>query len=74
MDLLLNWLLHGTALTLLVALGVRVCGGMNAATRELVWWITVIAVTLMPAGYILTDFARASRPAALFPMRGRFRS
>jgi beta-lactamase regulating signal transducer with metallopeptidase domain len=47
MQLWLNWLWQGTAITMLVACAVR-ARSINAATRERIWWITLIAVALIP--------------------------
>lgn len=64
MHVLLNWLAQGTALTIAVALGVRLHRTMNAATRERIWWIALIAVVLMPVAFILKDVAAVSRTSA----------
>ena len=67
MHVWLNWLVQGTAVTVIVALGVRAHGTMTAATRERIWWVAVIGLTLMPVGYLLVDLdaaSRASLPAA----------
>jgi beta-lactamase regulating signal transducer with metallopeptidase domain len=67
MHVLLNWLVQGTAVTVIVALGVRAHGTMTAATRERIWWVTVIGLTLMPVAFLLADLdaaSRASLPAA----------
>lgn len=69
MQALLNWLVEGTALTFAVALGVRLHRTMTAATRERLWWITMISVALMPIAYVVADVGLAmgnsSRQAAL---------
>jgi hypothetical protein len=70
MDLLLNWALHGAVLTGLVALAVRARPPMNAATRERVWWIALIAVTLMPAADLGTELARVGPASPLILERG----
>ena len=67
MHVLLNWLVQGTAVTVVVALGVRAHGTMTAATRERIWWVTVIGLTLMPVAYLLADLAAASRASLLAP-------
>ena len=67
MHVLLNWLVQGTAMAVIVALGVRAHGTMTAATRERIWWVTVIGLTLMPIAYLLVDLDaafRASLPSA----------
>ena len=51
MQILLNWLWQGTALSILVALALRAIPGMNAATRERIWWITLVAVAAMPLAH-----------------------
>src|SRR5262245_38861478 len=51
MQILLNWLWQGTALSVLVALAFRARPGMNAATRERIWWITLVAVAAMPLAH-----------------------
>ena len=48
MPILLNWIWQGSALTLVVALVVCRLRGVNAATRERIWWATLAAVCLMP--------------------------
>ena len=67
MHVLLNWLVQGTAVTVVVALGVRAHGTMTAATRERIWWVTVIGLTLMPVAYLLADLDAASRASLLVP-------
>src|SRR6185503_11837924 len=67
MHVLLNWLVQGTAVTIVVTLAVRASRTMTAATRERIWWVTVIGLTLMPAAYLLTDFDAAFRVALLAP-------
>lgn len=67
MHVLLNWLVQGTALTVAVAFGVRLQPRMSAATRERIWWITLIAVALMPLAYLAAGFAAAVPPPGPFP-------
>jgi beta-lactamase regulating signal transducer with metallopeptidase domain len=67
MHVLLNWLVQGTAVTVIVALGVRARGTMTAATRERIWWVTVIGLTLMPVAYLLADLDTAFRASLLAP-------
>ena len=69
MHVLLNWLVQGTALSFAVALGVRLHRPMTAATRERIWWITMISVAPMPIACAVADVGLAmgnsSRQAAL---------
>jgi bla regulator protein blaR1 len=58
MQMLLNWLWQGTALTILVALGLRVRPATNAATRERVWWVALVAVAVMPLAHALSVESR----------------
>jgi beta-lactamase regulating signal transducer with metallopeptidase domain len=54
-------------MTVIVALGVRAHPTMTAATRERIWWVTVIGLTLMPGAYLLADLDavfRSSLPSA----------
>ena len=44
---LMNWFWQGSVLTLLVAIGLRCGGRLNAATRERIWWMTAAAVLLL---------------------------
>lgn len=67
MHVLLNWLVLGTALTLAVILGVRLRRTLSAATRERIWWITLIAVALMPVAYLAADVASGVPPSARLP-------
>ena len=74
MHVFLNWLVQGTAVTIIVALGVRARGTMTAATRERIWWVTVIGLTLMPAALPARRSRRrlsclASRPRRTSPIR-----
>jgi beta-lactamase regulating signal transducer with metallopeptidase domain len=48
MHLLFNWLIHGSAVTLVVALGVGAHRRMTAATRERLWQAAAISVAAMP--------------------------
>ena len=64
MQILLNWLWQGMALALLVALGLRARPAMNAATRERVWWLALIAVAAMPIAHAVTALEAGARPAA----------
>lgn len=52
MEILLNWLWQGTALAVVVALGLRACRTMNAATRERIWWMALAAVAVMPLAHL----------------------
>jgi beta-lactamase regulating signal transducer with metallopeptidase domain len=65
MHVLLNWLAQGMAVTAVVALGVRAHGTMTAATRERIWWVTMIGLILMPVAYLLADLDAASRTSLL---------
>ena len=65
MHVLLNWLVQGMAVTAVVALGVRAHGTMTAATRERIWWVTMMGLTLMPVAYLLADLDAASRTSLL---------
>jgi beta-lactamase regulating signal transducer with metallopeptidase domain len=67
MHVLLNWLVQGTAVTVVVTLGVRARRTMTAATRERIWWVTVIGLTLMPVAYLLADLDAVFRVALLAP-------
>jgi len=67
MHVLLNWLVQGTAVTIVVTLGVRACRTMTAATRERIWWVTLMGLTLMPVAYLLADLNAAFRVALLAP-------
>jgi len=67
MHVLLNWLVQGTAVTIVVTQGVRACRTMTAATRERIWWVTLIGLTLMPVAYLLADLNTAFRVALLAP-------
>ncbi len=68
MILFLNWLVQGSVLTLIVAGGVRVCRTMSAATREVVWWVTVSGVLAMPVVSVLTTAEAAGVPFASAPI------
>lgn len=61
MQLWLNWLWQGTAVTALVVCAVR-ARALNAATRERVWWITLIVVAGMPVLQLLQDASEGSVP------------
>ncbi len=63
MQLWLNWLWQGTAVTVLVACAVR-ARSMNAATRERIWSITLIVVALIPLLQLLPAFGEGSEPIA----------
>ena len=65
MHVLLNWLVQGMAVTAVVALFVRARSTMTAPTRERIWWVTLIGLTLMPAAYLLADLDAASRTSLL---------
>jgi beta-lactamase regulating signal transducer with metallopeptidase domain len=67
MHVLLNWLVQGTAVTIVVALGVRAHRTMTAATRERIWWVTLLGLTLMPAAYLLADLDAASGATLIAP-------
>jgi bla regulator protein blaR1 len=67
MHVLLNWLVQGTAVTVVVTLGVRAHRTMTAATRERIWWVTMMGLTLMPVAYLLADLDAVFRLARLAP-------
>ena len=48
MDWLLTWVCQGSALALLVTFVFRVSHTINASTRYLLWWITLVAVLALP--------------------------
>lgn len=48
MVLLLNWLWQGSLLTAGVAAALGCTRRLNASTRERIWWITLVAVLLLP--------------------------
>jgi beta-lactamase regulating signal transducer with metallopeptidase domain len=63
MQLWLNWLWQGTAVTMLVACAVR-ARSINAATRERIWWITLIVVAGMPILQLLHNTSGGGGPVA----------
>jgi beta-lactamase regulating signal transducer with metallopeptidase domain len=63
MQLLLNWLWQGTALTASVAAGMYACRRLNAATRERIWWMTLAAVGFMPIAQLMNQRAVGARTA-----------
>lgn len=69
MQLYLNWLWQGAIITLLVACVVHGRRAMNAATRERIWLITLIAVAGIPVLHLVTSFL-ASDSAGLIPPDG----
>ncbi len=69
MPILLNWIWQGSALTCLVALVAGRRRGLNAATRERIWWATLGAVCLMPVVSTLGSTLGIT-PSAALPTRG----
>ena len=67
MEVGLNWLWQGTLLAAIVAIVIRPLGGMSAATRERIWWVTLLAVIAIPA------FSLASSSAGPPPSSGASR-
>lgn len=54
MNALIEWLSHGCLLTLAIALALHLAPSMNAATRFVVWCLTLITVLLLPLAPALT--------------------
>jgi beta-lactamase regulating signal transducer with metallopeptidase domain len=55
MQVLLNWLWQGITLPVVVGLVVRMRGrALNAATRERIWWMTLLGVLAIPVVHLLT--------------------
>jgi beta-lactamase regulating signal transducer with metallopeptidase domain len=59
MEWLLNWVVQGTALTVLAATGTATCRRSSAATRERIWWVTLAAVLVLPLAALLPETMRA---------------
>jgi beta-lactamase regulating signal transducer with metallopeptidase domain len=49
MDVLLNWLWQGCAVTVAVGIAVTLCNRLSATTRYQVWWATLVLVLALPA-------------------------
>ena len=65
MDLLLNWLWQGSLVAILVRLAVGLPRSINAATRYVIWWITLGVVLAMAAVPIsLRMFTDVGEPVA----------
>lgn len=56
---LLNWIWQGTLLTAAVALALSCTSRVNAATRERIWWITLLGVLVLPLLHLLGSSAVA---------------
>ena len=75
MDLLINWICQGSALTVLVWMAVGMSPSISAATRGTVWWLThaiVLMMGVLTLGVLpIETFTGAGRPleraAANFP-------
>lgn len=48
MDVLLNWLLQGCAVTAVVWIALTLCNRLSATTRYQVWWATLVLVLALP--------------------------
>lgn len=59
-----NSLWQGLLVTAIVAAGVRTCRRMNAATRERIWWCTLIAIVVLPLLPLTRSHALAPAIAA----------
>ena len=57
-----TWIWQGAALTLAVAGALKLAGGLSAATRFVVWWVTLLAVLAL-APLAMTK-ARAGEPGS----------
>jgi hypothetical protein len=53
MTLAVTWLWQGTAVAGFVMLLLRATPRVSAATRHMVWWLTLAAVLALPAAYLL---------------------
>src|SRR5262245_7274158 len=61
----LNGLWQGVVITLLVAIGLRLAGSINAATRHAVWLVTLVLAALLIPAQLLREVQLAwQRPSA----------
>lgn len=54
MDILLNWLWQGWALTMMAWATLKLCRRLSATTRHQVWWTTLILLLVLPAFPLLS--------------------
>jgi beta-lactamase regulating signal transducer with metallopeptidase domain len=52
MTILVEWLLQGSAIAAVTALGLRCLPRLNAATRHAIWWLALVAVVLVPLAQV----------------------
>lgn len=53
MSVLFGWLWQGTAVTLAVALAMRLRPSLGAAARHSIWWLTLLAVLSLPLCHLV---------------------
>ena len=64
-EVLFNSLLPGLALTALVWCLLRLVRSVNATTRYVVWYVTLLAVVCLPVSVFVSGVPRKAEPASL---------